>query len=157
MSARQRPDGNYRASIVVAALPDRVFDSLTTVAGLAGWWTSEVSGSPALGRELRFAFGEEAVVMRVDRADRPTAVTWTCLRHTRFPEWQGTEIAFDVRPQGDGRTRLSIELVGLVPDLGDCYDHCSRGWDHFLGSIAGLAGGEGGSPWQSPTARPAPV
>jgi len=157
VSAPRTPDQSYRAEVVVEASRERVFEALATLDGLAGWWTPDVRGSTEVGGKLTFGFGDECIVMRIERRDRPVAVAWTCLAHSRFREWQGTEIFFDARSHDDGRTRLSIEHAGLIPDLGGCYDHCSRRWDHFLGSIAGLAAGEGGSPWQPPNSVPAGV
>jgi uncharacterized protein YndB with AHSA1/START domain len=34
---------------------ERVFDALTTLEGLAGWWTSLVSGTPTAGGKVEFA------------------------------------------------------------------------------------------------------
>ena len=45
-----------RPQIQFSAPQDKVFDALTTVAGLASWW-APVTGSGAAGGELRFAFG----------------------------------------------------------------------------------------------------
>jgi uncharacterized protein YndB with AHSA1/START domain/DNA-binding transcriptional ArsR family regulator len=138
----------YTAEVTIAAPRDRVFDALTTLDGLAAWWTPTVSGSGAPGGELTFAFADEHVVMRVERADRPAAVRWTCLTHTKLSEWAGTTLAFDLRDASAGNTRLVFRHSGLVPDL-SCYSMCSQGWDHYLGSLTASVEGTGGSPWGS--------
>jgi hypothetical protein len=79
---------------------------------------------------------------------------WTCLSHTRFPEWQHTTLFFDMLPHHDGTTGLVFRHLGLVPDL-ECHSLCANGWDHYLASLAGHVAGGGGSPWRSPTWRPA--
>ena len=61
-------------------------------------------------------------------------------------EWTGTEIAFRLMPTIDGKTRLDFEHVGLVPTL-ECYDRCSRGWNHFLASLRQYAETGSGMPW----------
>ena len=134
--------------IVIDSTPDHVMQALTTLDGLAGWWTSDVSGLPTVDGEIRFGFGEEHyTVMHVNGVD-PDAVVWTCMLHSKFPEWSGTAIAFQLAPEGAGRTRLSFEHRGLTPTC-DCYDMCSNGWDHYLASLARLASEGLGNPWGS--------
>jgi len=36
--------------------PEKVYDALTTVAGLAGWWTVDTKGSEEVGGVLEFRF-----------------------------------------------------------------------------------------------------
>src|SRR4051794_41979349 len=38
------------------ATPDAVYEALTTVEGLAGWWTDDVQGSSEVGGVLEFRF-----------------------------------------------------------------------------------------------------
>src|SRR5919199_4456214 len=103
----------------VRAPREQVFDAIATVDGLRGWWTPIVDRSQV----LRFGFEglDEEIVMRVDRADRPSAVAWTCLRHSGCPEWDGTTLRFEV---GDGELRF--RHAGVPAEL------VRRGWDHFL-------------------------
>ena len=51
---------------VKAASPDKVYDALTTVDGLAGWWTDDATGSADVGGVLEFRF--------VPRADQQLAL-----------------------------------------------------------------------------------
>src|SRR3954452_25213160 len=129
----------YEGQVTVRAPRARVFDAVSTLDGLRGWWTPLVSGATGDGGELRFAFDglDEEIVMRVDAARRPSAVHWTCLVHTSAPEWNGTKIRFEVDDTGDG-TRLTLRHSGLAPEV------VARGWDHFLASIGGyVEDGEG--------------
>ena len=48
---------------------ERVYDALTTVDGLAGWWAEKTSGRPALGGTLEFRFGLGGIDMRVVELD----------------------------------------------------------------------------------------
>jgi uncharacterized protein YndB with AHSA1/START domain len=149
LTVRTIGDPGYSVELPVAARPDELFDALTTLDGLASWWTSVVSGSPAeVGGEVTFGFADQHVVMRVERADA-ARVVWTCLRHTRFPQWRHTRLSFGFEPLDDRTTLLAFWHVGLVPGLGECHQVCSRGWDHYLASLAGHVTGEGGSPWGS--------
>jgi uncharacterized protein YndB with AHSA1/START domain len=144
----------YAAEVAIAAPADRVFAALTTLDGLSGWWTPAVTGSTERGGQITFGFGDERVVMRVDRASAPVSVAWTCLVHTKFAEWEGTTLRFELSEQTAGSTRLGFRHVGLVPEL-ECHALCSRGWDQYLGSLAAHVAGDGGSPWGSPRWQPA--
>ena len=43
-------------------------------------------------------------------------------------------------------TTVAFSQVGLAPGC-DCYDICSRGWDHYVRSLADVAAGERGHPY----------
>ncbi len=113
-----------------------MFDALTTLEGLAGWWTPLVSGTPAAGGEVKFAFAglDEKIVMRIDDATSPSQVTWTCLTHAGHPEWRGTTIVFELAQDDRSRGVLKFRHVGLNRTL-NCYETCETGWDHFLASL----------------------
>jgi uncharacterized protein YndB with AHSA1/START domain len=140
--------GDYALEARFAVARERVFDALTTLEGLAGWWTSLVSGTPTAGGEVEFAFAglDEKIVMRVDDAQPPSKVIWTCLAHTGHPEWQGTTIVFELAQDEADAGLLRFRHVGLTPVL-SCYETCESGWDHFLESLLRYAQYGDGSPF----------
>ena len=156
MFTRTHNDTGYAADGVIDAPADRVFGALTTLDGLAGWWTPAVAGTPEAGGEITFGFDDQRIVMRVDRSDAPNEVMWTCLVHDKFADWQGTTIRFELGPVDDTSTGLHFHHVGLVPVL-ECHGQCSLGWDHYLASLTAYAVGGSGSPWGTATWRPAPA
>ncbi len=131
-AAPTTPDADYESSMFLNAPAAEVFDALTTLSGLAGWWTS-VSGSGLKGGQLTFVFDAAPVVMRVDEAERPATVRWTVLESAPTPEWVGTTVNFELMPQVEG-CDLSFRHRGLTPQL-ECYEDCKSGWDHFLPSL----------------------
>jgi uncharacterized protein YndB with AHSA1/START domain len=135
---------SYQSQVRFSRPADVVFDALTSLRGLAGWW-SPVTGSGVAGGELRFTHQQvDALVISVDTADRPRSVAWTVRRYTLNPEWAGTHITFLVHPD-DGGSTLEFQHQGLTPQL-ECYEHCSRGWDHFLPSLRDYVETGTGSP-----------
>jgi uncharacterized protein YndB with AHSA1/START domain len=129
---------DYQKTIRVKAAPDALFDALTSVSGLAAWWTS-VTGSGAAGGELRFVFDHpEPCVMRVDEASRPTSVRWTVTDCGFLPDWVGTRPTFTITPVDGEGAELRFRHHGLTAEL-DCIDMCTRGWDHFLASLRAYA------------------
>ncbi len=61
----------------IAATPDRLYQALTTSAGLAGWWTPEASAAEAVGGLNELRFGSMALRFRVDALDSGRHVAWT--------------------------------------------------------------------------------
>jgi uncharacterized protein YndB with AHSA1/START domain len=77
--------GDYAKQIHISAYPGRVFDALTAAADFAAWW-APAAGSAAEGGELRLTFAgiEDPLVLQVERAKRPSTVTWN-VRECSFP------------------------------------------------------------------------
>jgi uncharacterized protein YndB with AHSA1/START domain len=88
--------GKFARRLTIRASRERVFDAIGTVDGPRRWWTPIVNGSAAAGEQLYFGFTrlDEQIVMRVDVVDRPNAVSWSCMAHTRGDEWTGTKLHF---------------------------------------------------------------
>ncbi len=133
----------YNRRLVIGASCERVFDAIATVDGPRHWWTAEVSGSAAADGELRFEFAglDELMVMRVTARQRPSAVTWSCVKHTRNNEWAGTVLEFRLTACGPSETELEFRHGGLPAEL------VTRGWDHFLASLAAYAETGTGTPF----------
>ncbi|WP_214324894.1 SRPBCC family protein [Nonomuraea sediminis] len=113
----------YASELHLARPPDAEFDALTSLTGLAGWW-SPMTGDAAAGGELR-----HPLVISVEAAERPREVAWAVADYPLQPDWVGTRITFTLRAEGDG-TVVEFCHDGLTPRL-----ECSQGWDHFLPSL----------------------
>jgi len=125
---------DYQKTILVNSHPETLFDALTTLSGLAAWWT-HATGSGETGGELRFYFDPpEPCVMRVDQATRPTSVRWTVIECDFLPDCVGTWPTIPIARVGGGGSELQFHHYGLTAEL-DCIDECTRGWDHFLASL----------------------
>jgi uncharacterized protein YndB with AHSA1/START domain len=142
---------SYHTHVELARPPEVVFDALTTLSGLAGWW-SPVTGTGAAGGVLRFDHVHNGpVLIAVDVANRPHSVVWTVLEYELDPEWVGTRITFELGPNGSGETQLAFRHDGLTPQVA-CYDRCSRGWDYFLASLRDFVETGTGTPLTRPGA-----
>jgi uncharacterized protein YndB with AHSA1/START domain/DNA-binding transcriptional ArsR family regulator len=124
----------FGLQVTSAAPVEEVVAALTTLDGLAGWWTPDVTGSPAPGGELVFRFGGRATTMRVEDVDPTGLVVWTCIASEIFAEWVGTSLWFDVRPRPGGGSVLVFRHVGLTPEL-PCFAVCAPGWEHHLANL----------------------
>jgi uncharacterized protein YndB with AHSA1/START domain len=142
------------AEVGITASPGRVYEALTTLDGLAGWWTPMVTGDPHAGGQVVCGFGNQRIVVRVTEATCPTRVRWACLEHSKFPEWDGTNLRFDIRPDDQGGGVVAFEHAGLLTSL-SCFPACSVGWRHYLASLSAYVSTGQGIPWGTPDWRPA--
>lgn len=135
-SAPAMATGDYTKQVHFDSSPDAVFDALTTLSGLAGWWTTNVTGSGVEGGELRLAFddADDPLLIHVDTARRPASVVWHVRSCGFLPDWVGTTPRFTLCGSSDGGCDLSFRHEALSPEL-ECYDQCRAGWDHFLPSL----------------------
>jgi uncharacterized protein YndB with AHSA1/START domain len=126
-------DQDYQSQLTIHASADAVFDALTTLEGLAAWWTP-VTGNGLTGGELTFTFGPGShAVMRVDAAERGVGVRWTNIE-CMMADWVGTTVHFDLEDSPEGGIDLRFRHSGLTPRL-ECYSDCKSGWDHFIPSL----------------------
>lgn len=136
--------------IGISAPVSSVVEAVSTVAGVAGWWTRDTYGTSGRGGTMGARFtdpaGKEIGRMSFDvtEADPAGSVRW------RFtdgpPEWVGTEVTFDIKREGDH----TILVFGHRNwrDAIEFTAHCSMKWATFLLSLRAMA--------ESGTGRPAP-
>jgi len=129
-----------RHRVGIQAPQPEVLAQLTTLEGLASWWTRDVSGDPAMGGEVLFRFGgaDRFVEMKVEEVtdDR---VVWRAVAGP--DEWVGEAFTFALG-QSDGETVVKFTQTWREPV--EFMFHCSTKWGYFLLSLkASLEGGEG--------------
>jgi uncharacterized protein YndB with AHSA1/START domain len=121
---------------VKTATPEKVYDALTTVEGLAGWWTDDTKGrGDDLGGVLQFRFppvgGFDMQVVELRPSER---VVW---RVADGPEeWIGTTITWDLR-QDDDYTVVLFQHQGWKEPV-EFMHHCSTKWGTYLMSMKSL-------------------
>ena len=127
-----------RHGVGIEAPRAEVLAKLTTIDGLASWWTHDTTGDPRLGGELEFGFGPEGrlVMEVVEATDR--RVAWRC---TVGPdEWVGELFTFDLEQRGDETVLLFTHSWREPVEF---MFHCSTKWAYFLlGMQASLEGGK---------------
>ncbi len=88
----------------------RVFEAVSTPAGLDQWWTARSAGVPAMGAEYQLWFGPEydwrAVVTRCEPG-RSFALEIS----RALPDWDGTRVTFLLDPADTG-TQLRFSHTG---------------------------------------------
>lgn len=130
------PDILHRVGI--AARPDRVYQALTSVDGLRGWWTAETKGEPTRGGTIDFGFCK----MQVLEAVPGERVRWRCVDGP--PEWVGTEVSFALSWRDD-QTFVVFEHAAWREPV-EFMHHCSTKWAVFLLSLRDLVEKSAGAP-----------
>jgi uncharacterized protein YndB with AHSA1/START domain len=113
----------------IAALPGRVFEAVSTPAGLDQWWTKRSSGEALEGREFRLYFGPEH--------DWRARVT-RCVTGSEFElelvraedEWTGTRVGFQLEPR-DASTWVRFYHRGW-PKANEHFRISSNCWAMYL-------------------------
>lgn len=125
---------------IKAPLPT-VYQALSTIPGLARWWTTDTTGESTVGGRIRFWFtnpegtergGFEMEVLELDDNNR---VSWRVVEGPA--EWVGTGIDFTLQPAG--------EYVNVLfghrdwREWSEFMSHCSTKWASFLFSLREMA------------------
>ena len=125
---------NYKYEVQLSATPEAVFKALTTSEGIAAWWAkSNTVWEENVDEFLSVDFGQVKKLMRVQKANHLSGLTWHVLECT-LREWPGTRITFNVTPTLSGGSLLKLEHIGLNPQL-ECFESCSSGWEYFMASL----------------------
>ncbi len=110
---------------------EKLIDALTTVKGLAAWWTEGTSGDAVKGGEVAFRFGDNGGFdMRVDECDE-NGVLWEVVGGP--DEWVGTQIEFKIIRE-DEHNQVMFRHIGWA-DEGPFFHHCSMKWATFMLSL----------------------
>jgi len=117
-----------------------VYAALSTIEGLAGWWTKETTGASQPGGNIEFQFstpGGESIGgfnMEVMALEPDKAVHWRV--RSGPEEWLGTDVLFKLSRDGDytivhfghRNWREAVEFT----------EHCSTKWATFMLSLKEL-------------------
>ncbi|MEU5883321.1 SRPBCC domain-containing protein [Spirillospora sp. NPDC047279] len=129
---------------VKGATPAKVYEALTTVEGLAGWWTDDTKGTgDEVEGVVRFRFppvgGFDMEVVALRPSER---VTWRVVGGP--DEWLGTTVDWELRQDGD-YTIVLFKHEGWKEPV-EFMHHCSTKWGTFLMSLKSLVETGEGAP-----------
>ena len=119
----------------IKAEAETVFNLLTTIKGLSGWWTQHTEGTAKEGGVLSFKFPENGPDFKVIQIETNRKVVWRCIGGV--PEWVDTEVVFDLR---SNKNRVDLYLTHRNwSQATDFTHHCSTKWATFLLSLKACA------------------
>ena len=128
---------------VEGSTPEAVYRALTTVDGLAGWWTEDTTGGEGVGGVLAFRFppvgGFDMEVVELRPSER---VVWRVVDGPE--EWVGATVEWDLRQEGDWTIVLFGHRGWAEPV--EFMHHCSTKWASYLLSLKALTETGAGAP-----------
>ena len=111
--------------------PAQVYNALTTLDGLSGWWTEKTTGETDVGGVVEFRFRPGGFDMKVTELDPGRLVRWEVVGGPE--EWIGTSVQWDFRQNGD-HTIVLFKHEGWREPV-EFMHHCSTMWATFLMSL----------------------
>ena len=115
---------------------DAIYQAISTKAGEASFWTSNLDLEPVVGSIARFGFPGAPVDlrMRIDALEPGHRVRWSCLGD--FPFWAGTSVDWELSAALTGGTTVLFRHEGwpeAYPVLE--YAKVSYTWARIVGAL----------------------
>ena len=117
-----------------AVAPEKVYEALATIEGLAGWWTEDTTGDAGPGGTIAFRFPPGGFDMVVRSAVPGEHVRWEVVDGPA--EWIGTFVDWRLRAD-DGWTIVMFKHEGWAEPV-EFMHHCSTKWATYLLSLKRL-------------------
>ena len=119
----------------IEASPDTVYRAITTIDGLAGWWTTDTRDETRIGGKIKFTFGGKGFFeMKILELKPSSHVLWEVVDGP--PEWIGTKIRWDLKLE-DGQTTILFKHEDWREPV-EFMHHCTTKWAIFLMSLKSL-------------------
>jgi uncharacterized protein YndB with AHSA1/START domain len=110
---------------------EQVYEALTTLDGLTGWWTEDTTGTTDVGGVIAFRFPQGGFDMKVIEREPGRRVLWEVVAGE--PEWIGTKVHWDLKQEDDWAILLFKHEGWREPV--EFMHHCSSKWGTFLMSL----------------------
>ncbi len=130
----------------VGASVSSVYRALTTQAGLAGWWTTDVTVEGGLGGVVDFRFLEGFNPdMKVVSLEPERQVRWKCVGG--HDEWLDNDFTFRLQSDGDGTDVMFVQ--DYARELSDeVYGNYNFNWGYYLTSLKRYCENGVGTPYE---------
>jgi uncharacterized protein YndB with AHSA1/START domain len=122
---------DIRHNLVIKTTPEKVYDAVTTQAGLEGWWSKNTNAKPEVGFVNVFILGKYRNEMKVTELISNKKAQWECI--DSIEEWIGTSISFNLEEK-NGNTLVRF-THGDWQAVTDTFAGCSYDWARFLKSL----------------------
>ena len=138
--------GSIQREIHIEAVPDVVYQVISTPEHLRQWWPDEadIKAVPGATGTISFGDGAKVVPLTVLEADPPRRFSFHWAYDAASPV--PLTVTFDLVPSGTG-TLLRFTEAGFrekgfeAAVLEEWYTDPARGWDHFLPRLVAYVSG----------------
>ena len=93
----------------IAAPREKVYEAITTIKGLSGWWTTQTTGECKPGAIIQLRFGTLGNDMKVISQKKNEWVLWECMAGP--DDWLGTRLTFQLS-ESAGKTLVRFAHAG---------------------------------------------
>ncbi len=113
-------------SVQTSATPEAILPLVSTAAGLARWWATDVTEKDGA---IELAFFNRQTVYRLKLQGRPSPqrTEWLC---ETGAEWSGTRLIFEMQPRGAG-TLMRFTHAGWKSQT-DYFVSCTTVWGELM-------------------------
>jgi uncharacterized protein YndB with AHSA1/START domain len=115
----------------INASREKVFKAISTIDGLANWWTAQTTGSADKGGVIQFRFGNVGPDMKVASVKPGESIEWECVASPHG--WVGNKVNFSL-DDNEGKTRVRFSHDGFTAQ-DDFYAICSFTWGRYMESL----------------------
>jgi uncharacterized protein YndB with AHSA1/START domain len=121
---------DLRHQIAINAAPAKVYEALTSQAGLRAWWTADAATENNVGSKAQFGFNKRRTVfhMTIETLEPGRRVVWSCQGEP--PEWNGTILTWDLAG-ADCSTVVRFNHAGWRAET-DLYAICNSSWGELM-------------------------
>ncbi len=118
--------------VPIKSKPETVFEALTTLQGLRGWWTTKVAGEAVREGRITFTFTDNFnPVMKILKM-KNEQVEWRCISGAR--DWIDAIIKFQITRVDEGiKLKFQQSYTRLLDD--DTYGIYNHNWGYYLDSL----------------------
>lgn len=109
---------------------EKVYQAITTLDGLSGWWTT-TTGKTNVGDCLYFHFNDMTVEMTIKELLENKKVVWQCTAIEG--EWKDTIVTFELA-ESDHQVLINFSHSNWAQQTSLCA-HCSTKWAVFMLSL----------------------
>jgi uncharacterized protein YndB with AHSA1/START domain len=115
----------------IAAPREIIYEAITTIKGLCGWWTLQTTGECNPGGIIQFRFGTLGNDMKVITLKPNEWVLWECMAGP--DDWLGTRVTFQLS-ESAGKTLIRFEHAGWK-NANDFFAGCTFTWGRYMESL----------------------
>jgi uncharacterized protein YndB with AHSA1/START domain len=130
--------------LIIKALPGKVYQAISTTAGLCGWWTVDAKAHEEIGGFAEFRFGDRYFnKMKITNLIPDKLVEWECLEGDK--EWITTTFSFELEEKD--RSTILRFTHGNWKEETDFFASCNYHWGYYMRSLAYYCEGGKGTPF----------
>ena len=118
----------------INASKQSIYEAISTIRGLTGWWTRQTTGESKEGGIIHFGFNEAGCDMKPISLKTDESISWECIGG--FPDWIGTKISIRLE-EANGKTKLQFEHSGWK-EANEFFAACSFSWARYMESLRQL-------------------